>query len=304
MKKGLHAALLDAAAGISQKRQDAGEQEHRAQSNPEEVASTAILYYIEEILSVSLPLQAREPHHGVEEREKREQIQEIKIAAGGHGGDKHQQDALPATEYLLHAAEHQRKIPHGIEEIGMAHPRVQREAAERVAECPHERGKLPALHVKAVSGKRRPGQIIPEHRQERVALLHVRLAHGDGENQQRIAETVVIQGGHHVAAQPHAQIHHGKDKFVIYPQIPEKFLPVFTEIDHGGVCLVEPVPVPDEAAAIFVKYIKNVTGQGHEYKCVNCEICGSFFHPGSSFISARFVRDLAKCSYYPRDDSH
>lgn len=79
MKKGLHAALLDAAAGISQKRQDAGEQEHRAQSNPEEVASTAILYYIEEILSVSLPLQAREPHHGVEEREKREQIQEIKL---------------------------------------------------------------------------------------------------------------------------------------------------------------------------------------------------------------------------------
>ena len=45
-------------------------------------------------------------------------------------------------------------------------------------------------------------------------------------------------------------------------------------------------------------------GQGHEYECVNCEICGSFFHPGSSFISDRFVRDLAKCSYYPRDDSH
>ena len=105
------------------------------------------------------PVEHHVPEHRVENGEKHQLIEEVEVA---HRREEHGKDVQPRflpVEHPLRPQQQQGEVDQRVEKKGMAHPGVEGEAAEHIAEGGAEGPRPPLVKAEAEAGKKEPCQI-------------------------------------------------------------------------------------------------------------------------------------------------
>jgi len=182
----------------------------------------------------------------IQQQQQAHHIEKIKIA---HGGKKHNTDKGKGAFLLkdfFNAEQQPGEVNHRGDKIGMPRRADERIAAKHINQRPAKRGKTPVPQLAAKHRKADAGQKQPHKNQRVIKRFRMLRRHKDGEQIQRVAQNIVVQGGEDIRPQTDAEIPHGDGKPPRGKKVPRNPPQIFPQIHQRGEVLEIAVGLPNQ----------------------------------------------------------